>query len=93
MVDIFNFDETGLFWRKVPTKTLATERMSGTKVDKHRISVGVMTNADGTEKLPLLFISHAKRPRCFKKKDAPEHGFHEYYWNKKAWMTGGIFKS
>src|SRR6185369_2261013 len=35
--DIFNCDETGLFWKMEPTRGLSTAPLSGTKQDKNRI--------------------------------------------------------
>jgi len=36
--DISNMDETGLYWKKAPTVTLATEQPEGVKQDKSRIT-------------------------------------------------------
>ena len=63
--DIFNFDETGLFYRLEPNKTLASGPVKGTKKCKDRISVGLCANADGSEKLVPVLIHKAKNPRCF----------------------------
>lgn len=89
--DVFNMDETGLNDRMPPDRGLATRQLSGKKADKHRITYALAANADGTEKLPPLVIGHAKRPRCFKKKDGRDLGY-DYWWNKKAWMTASIFQ-
>lgn len=55
--DIFNADETGLFYKLLPNKTLAFkgERCSGGKQSKDRITVHVGASMLG-EKLPLLCI-------------------------------------
>lgn len=37
--DIYNMDETGLYWKMLPDTTLATEQMSGVKKEKSRISI------------------------------------------------------
>lgn len=89
--DTYNMDETGLFYRMPPDRSLATKQMSGVKGDKTRISIALTTNADGSDRRAPLFIGHARRPRCFDKKDGSALGF-VYYWNKKAWMTGAIFQ-
>ena len=88
--DIFNFDETGLFYRLEPNKTLASGPVKGTKKCKDRISVGLCANADGSEKLVPVLIQKAKKPRCFSNGFNPET-FVEYYYNKKAWITSVIF--
>jgi hypothetical protein len=36
--------------------------MAGKKKEKFRITLGFACNADGSEKLPLLFIGKAKKP-------------------------------
>ena len=54
--DIFNMDETGLFWKMSPDGTLATQQTPGGKHEKARISVNFATNVTGTDKLPPWFI-------------------------------------
>jgi hypothetical protein len=66
--------------------------MSGKKKSKSRISVGVCANADGSDKLSLLFIGKSKQPRCFKKMTARSRRKLQYYSNKKAWMKKDIFE-
>ena len=36
--DIYHMDETGLYWRKAPTATLATEAQPGVKQNQTRIT-------------------------------------------------------
>ena len=50
--DIFNADETGLFWRLLPDKTHAVrgETCSGGKKSKERITLLVCANMSGTDK-------------------------------------------
>ena len=65
--DIFNVDETGLFWRLLPNKTLSFkgERCTTGKKSKERITILVGANMTGTEKVPLLVIgksANAKTP-------------------------------
>ena len=66
--DIFNLDETGLFYNQVVKRTYAKEHISGTKIKKERITVVLMCNADGSLKFDPVFIGKAEKPRCFKKK-------------------------
>jgi hypothetical protein len=42
--DIFNMDETGLFWKLTPNRTLATEARSGRKKSKDRVTLALTTN-------------------------------------------------
>ena len=88
--DIFNADETGLFFKLLPdrTYTFKGDTCHGGKKSKERITLMIAANMDGTEKLPLLAIGKSAKPQCFKNvKNLPV----EYKSNKKAWMTGGIF--
>lgn len=89
--DIFNFDETSLFYCIKPTTTIGNTKLFGTKQNKSRITLALCTNASGSEKVPLLFIGkNKKNPRCLGKKTPVQHGF-TYYNNEKAWMTNSIF--
>lgn len=89
--NIFNMDETALFYAKSPDKGLATKPHQGTKQPKTRLTIAFTANADGTERLPPLVIGLARRPRCFQKKTGEQLGFN-YYSNTRAWMTGDIFR-
>ena len=65
--DIFNADETGIFYRLLPDRSLTFkgETCNGGKRSKERLTVMVCANMDGSEKLPLLVIGKSKKPRCF----------------------------
>ena len=83
-------DETGLFYRCLPDKTLSFkgQQCSGGKKSKERITVMVACNSNGSEKLPLFVIGKSIKPRCFKNvKTLPV----EYTANKKAWMVATTF--
>ncbi|XP_036325161.1 jerky protein homolog-like [Rhagoletis pomonella] len=85
-------DETALFWKKLPDKTLAlrTEKTApGRKIGKERITLLVCCNASGEHKLKLLMIGKAKNPRVFKQVKLPL----EYANSKNAWMTEMIFRN
>lgn len=90
--DVFNADETGLFWRLLPDKTHAVsgEVCTGGKLSKERITVLVCANMSGTEKMPLITIGKFKRPRCFRGVD---HLPLDYDANKNAWMTSVLFEA
>uniref|UniRef100_A0A8C4SC05 HTH CENPB-type domain-containing protein n=1 Tax=Erpetoichthys calabaricus TaxID=27687 RepID=A0A8C4SC05_ERPCA len=83
--DVFNADETGLFYRCLPNKTLSFkgQSCSGGKLSKEQITVLVGCNSDGCEKLPLFVIGKSLKPLYFKNvRTLPI----EYTANKKAWM-------
>ena len=88
---IFNADETGLFYKCLPDRThvFKNETCAGGKMSKERLSVLVAASMAG-EKLPLLVIGKAAKPRCFKNvKKLP----FLYQSNSKAWMTSTIFET
>jgi hypothetical protein len=66
--DIFNCDETGLFWRAIPSKSLTFkgEKCSKGKQSKERITLLLCVNRTGSEKKNLLVIGKSAKPRCFK---------------------------
>ena len=80
--DIFNCDETGLFYKVLPNKTLNKKGTpcTGGKLSKERVTVLRACNSTGTEKLKPLVIGKHENPRCFKgikKKSLPI----DYQWN------------
>lgn len=89
---IYNADETSLFWRYLPNKSLcaANEKTpSGIKHAKERLTVLACANASGTHKLKLLVIGKFAKPRALKNVHAlPVH----YKYNKRAWITREITK-
>lgn len=91
LADIYNMDETGLFYCLAPDKTIAQRQVEGSKKSKTRVTVALMCNADGSDKREPFIIGHAKKPRCFQKKTGDQLGFY-YRSNLKAWMTGVLFR-
>ena len=66
---IFNVDETALFWKKLPTKTFLASRESsipGYKASKDRITILFGGNASGTHRLKPLVINKSLNPRLAK---------------------------
>lgn len=89
--DIYNMDESGLWWKAMPDKSLTTERLAGRKKDKARITTIVCSNSDGSHKLPIWIIGKVENPRAFGSKN------HKlvcqpivYKANAKAWVTQAI---
>lgn len=87
--NIFNMDETGLFWRQPPTSGLGTQVRPGQKKEKARITLVICVNATGSERFPIWMIGTAKNPRSLKGINLQALGG---VWtsNKKAWMTAFI---
>lgn len=90
--NIYNADETGLFFELLPDKTVTTkyDRCKFHNNSKNRITVMFAVNFSGCDKLQPLVIGKSKNPRCFKNvKSLPVI----YESNKSAWMTSKIFNS
>ncbi|GAA5914404.1 hypothetical protein JCM5296_001706, partial [Sporobolomyces johnsonii] len=87
--DIWNMDETGLFYAMPPDSGLAQQSRNGVSTNKTRLTLAFAMSAAGARR-QMFVIGHARRPRSFLKKDGDEHGFY-YRFNKKAWMTGELF--
>lgn len=88
--NIFNTDETGLFFKCLPERThvFKAEKCAGGKMSKERVTVLVTASMTG-EKLPLFVIGKYANPRCFKGvKKLPV----SYDSNTKAWMTSVLFE-
>lgn len=88
--EIYNLDETGFFYRLGPARTLGTAAGAGIKKSKDRITVAFLVNASGSDKRKPVIIGKAARPRSFGKVFDPSI-YCDYFYNKKAWMTGSIF--
>ena len=88
--DIWNLDETGCFWKALPTKGFCekAQQCKGGKKSKLRVTVAFIVNAAGDKEKPI-FTWKSENPRCFKqvKKDQLPV---DYYSQSKAWMTGTI---
>ena len=92
---VFNFDETGLFWKRMPKRTFLSreqKRAPGFKAAKDRLTLLLGGNANGDFKLKPLLVYHSKTPRAMKgisKSSLP------VIWesNKKSWITMKIFQN
>ncbi|GEQ71425.1 hypothetical protein JCM33374_g5108 [Metschnikowia sp. JCM 33374] len=63
--NVYNMDESGLFWRLGASRGLSTKPMPGPKAEKSRIAFTLCTNADGSDKIPLHLVGKSKTPRDF----------------------------
>ncbi|KAG7169142.1 Tigger transposable element-derived protein 1-like 38, partial [Homarus americanus] len=85
---VFNMDESGLFWKKLPSKTFVVKNASkirGQKLQKERITVLFTTNASGTCKLKLSVIHTARKPHAYKSMDMTKLNVH-WLIARKVWM-------
>ena len=88
--NVYNLDESALFWRLLPSKTYSfgNHSKSGTKKWKTRITITLIVNADGSDK-KCSVIGVSKCPRAIRGiKNLPV----DYYNQKNAWMTTDIFE-
>ncbi|KAM6435888.1 tigger transposable element-derived protein 1-like [Liasis olivaceus] len=92
---VFNCDETGLFWKKMPNRTYITQEekaLPGHKPMKDRLSLLLCANASGDLKIKLLLVYHSQTPRAFR-----EHNVNKarlpVMWraNVRAWVTRQLF--
>ena len=91
--DIWNLDETGCFWKALPDYGFARKgsQCRGGKKAKQRVTVALITNADGDKEAAVIIWKSAK-PRCFKSIDISSLPV-QYYSQTKAWMTGDVLET
>jgi hypothetical protein len=73
--DVYNMDETGLFYNLAPDTTIARRQIEGSKKNKTRLTIAFTCNATGTDRFIPLYIGHANKPRCFQRKSGEQLGF------------------
>jgi len=87
--DIYNADETALFYKMIPSKSLVMKARNGIKANKDRLSIMFCVNKDGSDKLKPLIIGKSKNPRALK--NFSYNSLCDYSNNDSAWMTTVIF--
>lgn len=89
--DIFLAHETGLFFRCTPESTLPLlgERCKSGGLPKDRLTVMLVCNMTGTEKLPLFVVGRFARPKSLKYVQTLPT---EYVFTKKVWMLPIFFE-
>lgn len=86
---IFNWDETGLFWKRIPNRTWIAKgekRAPGFKVAKDRFTLLFCANASENFKCKPMLVYRSENPRALKGKNKDHL---PVYWksNKTAWVT------
>jgi hypothetical protein len=89
--NIFNMDETGLYWRQGPSAGLSTRARPGRKKDKTRISIVCCCNFDGSQRFALWAIGKAARPHALRGVNLEALDI-QWRSNSKAWMNTDIMK-
>ncbi|GFV91938.1 tigger transposable element-derived protein 1 [Trichonephila clavipes] len=90
---VFNADETGLYWKRLPNHTYIAKdekTASGHKENKDRVTLLLCSNALGDRMLKPLLINKSLRPRTLKGKDLKQLPVH-WMANPKTWMTTAFF--
>lgn len=87
--NVYNADETGIFYKLIPSKAICKNLRNGYKLLKDRISLLLCVNMTGTDKLKPLVIGKYAKPRCFK--NFSPQSIIDYTYSKRAWMTSQIF--
>ncbi|KAF0713624.1 hypothetical protein AaE_011749 [Aphanomyces astaci] len=81
--NIYNMNETALFYCVAPHRSITRNRQPGTKKSKKRITIALTTNVDGSELVHPLFIGTAARPHCFNGIAGTDFGF-DYLASKRV---------
>ena len=92
---IFNMDETGLQWKKMPDRTYITrEEQSalGFKAIKDRFTLLLGANLMEDCKLKPVLVYHADDPRALKGYDKTRLPVH-WFANSTGWMMDHIFQA
>ena len=92
---VFNADETGLWWRLMPSVSLVAcgeKQAKNFKQSKDRVTLLACANASGACKLPLAFINKYKKPRCFNHMYMATLPVH-YYKQANAGMDANVFEN
>ena len=94
-MQIYNADETTLYYRILPSRTLALKRnkasaQQGLKVIKDRVTLLFCCNRAGTHKVQPLMIGKFNAPTCFHHINRSTLPL-QYTHSKKAWMTSSLF--
>ncbi|GFT04802.1 tigger transposable element-derived protein 1 [Nephila pilipes] len=92
---VFNCDETGLFWKKLPRRTFITaeeKSLPGHKAMKDRLTLALCANSTGDFKIKPLLVYHSENPRAFKAYKVMKEKL-QVLWraNSKTWVTRQFF--
>ena len=92
--DIYNGDETALFYKLLPHRTYCFhgDKPAGSAKRKDRLALLIITNMDGSDHRKLSVIGKSKTPCCLQKKYKMQvkDMSVDWYASKNAWMTGEI---
>ncbi|KAI1888220.1 hypothetical protein AGOR_G00182770 [Albula goreensis] len=89
---VFNAGETGLFWKRMPSRTYiskAEHTAPGFKAANDRVNLLLCANASGDCMVKPMLVYRSLNPRALKGKNKCHL---PVFWraNKKAWVTGTL---
>ena len=86
--DIWNIDETGLFWKAFPDHGFGVKgkECRGGRKSKQRFTVAFFVTASGKKERPVV-IWKAENPRCLKRFDKALLPVDYYSQKKRGWMV------
>ncbi|XP_036364351.1 tigger transposable element-derived protein 1-like [Octopus sinensis] len=91
---IFNVNETGLYWKKLPDRSFISKEektIPGYKASKERVTIMLGGNCAGDFKLKPLLVYHAHNPRALK--NIPKASLPVIWMaNSKALVTVVVFE-
>ena len=89
--DVYNIDETSLFYHAQPNKTLAQRQVCGHKFQKDHLSIALVVNTTCSDKLKPMIIYKTLCPRCFGRWLSTNYVW--WFENQMTWMTSYVFES
>ncbi|GCC29776.1 hypothetical protein chiPu_0008218 [Chiloscyllium punctatum] len=94
-IEVFDCDETGLFWKKNARRTYITKEeksLPGHMPMKDRLTLLLCGNASGDCKIKPLLVYHSENPRVFKKNNVMKSKLNVMWSaNIKAWVARQFF--
>lgn len=89
---IYNADETDLFWKMLPNPDSdVNEVKASVRAYRERMTVLCCANASGTHKLPLICVGRGKKSRIFTSHEIKTMPA-TYFAQETAWMDQDIFR-
>ena len=92
--NIFNVDETGIFYRWLPNRTSLSKEEKRKTVKgkkgmevKDRVSAYMYRNATGFARVPMSIMGKSVNPRCFHLRHCPK----KYFSQSNAWSDSSMF--
>lgn len=89
--DICNMDETGLYWKMMPSRGLSLQSISRVQKDKIRITAAFCVIGDGTNHFPIWFVGRYGTPRALRNINVQSMGG-VWRHSEGSWMTRKIME-